>query len=224
MTGPDGHPRPEEPLLITPSMLTAPPGRAPVDFERGMRLAPPFVLVLIAANVAMFAWEIAAGALSDRDTIIAAGALARDEVRAGEWWRLFSAMFLHGGPDHLIGNMVVLYIVGIACEHALGLARTAFVYVAAGLGGSLLSMAMSPGPSVGASGAIFGVAAAVIVILVRYRDRYHLRDARIGVVLGVWAAYQLLIGFALPFVDNFGHLGGLASGALAALLLRPAPH
>lgn len=208
-------------MLITPSMLTAPPGRAPVDFERGMRLAPPFILALIAANVAMFAWEMAAGALSDRDAIIAAGALARDEVIAGEWWRLFSAMFLHGGFDHLLGNMIVLYIVGIACEHALGFARTAFVYFAGGIAGCLLSVAMSPGPSVGASGAIFGVSAAVIVILVRYRDRYHLRDKRIGLVLGVWGAYQLLIGFALPVVDNFGHLGGLAGGALATLLVRP---
>lgn len=221
MTGPDGHPRPEEPLLITPSMLTAPPGRAPVDFERGMRLAPPFILTLIAANVAMFAWEIAAGALSDNEAIIAAGALARDEVLAGEWWRLFSAMFLHGGIDHLVGNMIVLYIVGIGCEHVLGLARTAFVYLASGVAGCLLSLAMSPGPSVGASGAIFGVAAAVVVILVRYQDRYHLRDKRIGLVLGVWAAYQLAIGFSLTYVDNFGHLGGLAGGTLATLLVRP---
>jgi rhomboid protease GluP len=224
VTGPDGHPRPEEPLLITPSMLTAPPGRAAVDFERGMRLAPGFILLLIAANVALFAWEIAAGALSDEDAIIAAGALARDQVRAGEWWRLVSATFLHGGFDHLIGNMIVLYIVGIALEHAVGFTSTAFIYFASGIAGSVLSMLMSPGPSVGASGAIFGVAGAVIVVLWRFRDRYHLRDKRIGIVLAVWAAYQLAIGFMLPFVDNFAHLGGLAGGAVATLLVRPRVH
>ena len=224
MTGPDGHPRPEEPLLITPSMLTAPPGRAPIDFERGMRLAPLLILTLIAANVAVFVWELAAGALRSNDAIIAAGALARDEVLAGDWSRLVSAMFLHGGPDHLIGNMIVLYIVGIGCEHALGAAQTAFVYLVSGLGGSLLSVAMSPGPSVGASGAIFGVAAALVVILIRYRDRYHVRDKRISLVLAIWAAYQLAIGFMLPFVDNYGHLGGLAGGALATLLVRPRVH
>jgi rhomboid protease GluP len=90
-----------------------------------------------------------------------------------------------------------------------------------GLAGSLLSMSMSQGPSVGASGAIFGVAAAVIVMLVRHRDRFHLRDKRISAVLAIWAGYQLLIGFALPFVDNFGHLGGIAGGVAAAMLLRP---
>jgi len=221
VTKPDGGPRAEEPLLITSSMLTAPPRRGPVDFERGLQLAPPLIVGLIIANVVMFVGEVSSGALVDRETIIAAGALSRDEVLGGAWWRLLSATFLHGGPDHLIGNMLVLYIVGIACEHAFGFARTAAVYVASGLGGSLLSMAMSPGPSVGASGAIFGVAAAVIVVLTRHRDRFHLRDKRIGAVLAVWAGYQLLIGFALPFVDNFGHLGGLAGGAVAAMCLQP---
>lgn len=202
-------------------MLTAAPTRVPVDFERGMRMAPPLILTLIIANIAIFAWEISSGALLSEDAIIAAGALSRAEVLEGEWSRLVSAMFLHGGPDHLIGNMIVLYIVGIACEHAVGAASTAWIYLAAGLSGSLASMAMSPGPSVGASGAIFGVAGAVIVILVRYRDRYHLRDKRISLVLGIWAAYQLAIGFMTPFVDNFAHLGGLVGGALATLLARP---
>jgi rhomboid protease GluP len=168
----------------------------------------------------MFAAEVASGALLDRDTIIAAGALSRDEVLAGEWWRLFSAMFLHGGPDHLLGNLLVLYIVGMACEHALGAARTAVVYLASGLCGSALSVAMGPGPSVGASGAIFGVTAAVIVILARHRETFHVRDKRIGAVLAIWAGYQLVIGFALPFVDNFAHLGGLAGGATAAAFLQ----
>jgi len=217
----DGHPRAEEPLLITPSMLTAPPGRGPVEFERGMRTAPPLVLVLIAANLAMYVWEVAAGALSDAEAIVAAGALARDPVFAGEWWRLVSAMFLHGGADHLVGNMIVLYIVGIACEHALGLARTAFVYFAAGIAGSLFSLLVSPGPSVGASGAIFGLAASVIVVLYRYHHLYVVRDKRIGFVLVAWAGFQILSGLASPYIDNFAHLGGLAGGALATLAVRP---
>jgi rhomboid protease GluP len=192
-----------------------------IDFERGMRHAPPFILFLIAANLAMFAWEIAAGAHADRETIIEAGALVRERVLAGEWWRLMSAMFLHGGFDHIFGNLIVLYIVGLACEHALGGARTALVYFASGIAGGLLSLAMGPGPSVGASGAIFGVIAAVIVVLYRWQDRFYVRDKRIGFVLLVWAGWQILTGLASPFIDNFAHLGGLAGGALAALALRP---
>jgi len=109
----------------------------------------------------------------------------------------------------------------LACEHAFGGARTALVYFASGIAGGLLSMSMGPGPSVGASGAIFGVIAAVIVVLYRWQDRFFVRDKRIGFVLLVWAGWQILTGLANPFIDNFAHLGGLAGGALAALALRP---
>lgn len=224
MTG--SEPR-EEPIPITPDMLAAVERRGEggvggrIDFERGMRHAPPLILFLIAANVAMFGWELAAGALVDRDTIVEAGALVRDRVAAGEWWRIVSAMFLHGGFDHVLGNVVVLYIVGLACEHAFGGARTTFVYFASGVAGGLVSLAASPGPSVGASGAIFGVIAAVIVVLYRHQDRFYLRDKRIGFVLAMWAGWQILTGLANPFIDNFAHLGGLAGGALATLPLHP---
>jgi len=213
----------DKPILITPEMLAdrGAQSRRRIDFERGMRHAPPLILFLILANLAMFGWEIAAGALADRDTIVEAGALVRERVLAGEWWRLMSAMFLHGGVDHILGNVIVLYIVGLACEHAFGGARTALVYFTSGVAGGLLSIAAGPGPSVGASGAIFGVIAAVVVVLYRYQDRFYVRDKRIGFVLLVWAGWQILTGLASPFIDNFAHLGGLAGGALATLALRP---
>src|SRR5207249_1371850 len=111
--------------------MLAPGTDSRVDFERGMRTAPPLILLLIAANVALFGWELAAGALASRESIVEAGALVRDRVLAGEWWRLESATFLHAGWDHLIGNCLVLYVVGMACEHAFGFARTAVVYFTA---------------------------------------------------------------------------------------------
>jgi rhomboid protease GluP len=211
----------ERPLRITPDMLAPGTPGAQVDFERGMRPAPPLVVVLIVLNLTMFAWQLAAGALASEETIVEAGALVRERVLAGETWRVLSAMFLHGGPAHLIGNLIALYVTGMACEHALGLPGTALVYFGSGATGAALSMAMSPGPSIGASGAIFGLLGAVIVVLYRHRDRFHLRDNRIGVVLAAWAAYQVAIGFLTPFVDNYAHLGGLAGGGVAALVLRP---
>jgi membrane associated rhomboid family serine protease len=211
----------EQPILITPEMLAGrdPSGR--VDFERGMRTVPPLVLTLILANVAMFVWEVAAGALTDQDAMVEAGALVRDRVLAGEWWRLVSAAFLHANASHLIGNCVVLFIVGMACEHALGFARTALVYFASAVAGTAASAAMRPGPSVGASGAIFGVVAAVVVVLYRHQHRFYLRDKRIGFVLAAWAGWQVLTGVLNPFIDNWAHLGGLAGGALVTLPLRP---
>jgi membrane associated rhomboid family serine protease len=75
---------------------------------------------------------------------------------------------------------------------------------------------------VGASGAIFGLAGALIVLFWRYKGRLHLRDRRIGAVLAIWAVYQLALGFLSPAIDNFAHLGGLLGGAVVGLLLRPA--
>ena len=192
-----------------------------VDFERGMAAAPFIILAIILANLVMFGWELAAGALTDEDTIVAAGALARERVNAGEYWRLVSATFLHAGFDHLLGNCLVLYIVGMACEHALGGPATAVVYFVSGVSGSLLSTMLSPGPSVGASGAVFGVTAAVIVTLWRYRHQFRIRDKRVSVVLVAWAVYQVVTGLMTPFIDNFAHIGGLLGGGLVALGIRP---
>ena len=235
MTGPE---RPaEEPILITPDMLAPrrPAPRPPdsrIDFERGIGPLPPVVLAIMAANVAVFIWEVNSGAFIDskaaieagalgHPSILEAGALIRERVLAGEWWRMITAIFLHGGIDHLIGNMFVLYIVGMACEHAFGAARTALIYFGSGLTGSAVSLAMGPGPSVGASGAIFGVLAAVVVMVYRYQKRFQVRDKRVGFVLAAWAGWQLLTGFVSPFIDNFAHLGGMLGGAMAALWLVP---
>ena len=202
------------PLAITPDMLApeATPGETRIDFERGLSYVPKLTLLLIAANVALFIVELANGALADPESIIRAGALHRESVLRGEVWRLVSAMFLHGGFDHLLGNCLVLYIVGLACEHAVGWWAAA-VYFASGLCGSLLSLLASPGPSVGASGAIFGFTGALIVFLHRHRDVFFIRDKRTGVVLAAWAGYTIVIGFLTPYVDNFAHIGGLLGGA-----------
>ena len=154
-------------------------------------------------------------------TLIAAGALVRAKVAAGEWWRLFTATLLHGGPDHLIGNLISLYILGMACEHAFGTRRLLWVYVVSGLAGSCLSMMLNPGPSVGASGAIFGLMGAIVVFLARHENKFHVRDKRVGVVLVIWATYILAQGFLTPYVDNGAHLGGLAGGAVFGLVLSP---
>lgn len=228
-------PPPSQVLTITDDMLAAaPPLPEPVvpsdgrvDFEKGMPLAPPLTLILIAANVIVFFITLGKGALESKEAIILAGALSRDHVfgsagGAPELWRLVSAMFLHGGFDHLFANCVALYVLGMACEHAYGLARTAVLYMLAGIGASVVSLTFSPGPSVGASGAIFGLMGAGIIFFRRHGNRFILRDNRVGVVLMVWAGYTILTGLAQPYVDNGAHVGGLIFGSLLALAARPA--
>lgn len=207
----------ERPLRITPDMLL---GRR-VDFERRMRRAPPVTLALVVALGAVFVVEVVVGALDSRHAIIAAGALLREAVTAGEWWRLVSATFLHGSVDHLISNAIALFILGMVCEHGFGRGQYLILYAASGVGGSILSLLTSPGPSVGASGAIFGLQGAAIVLFRLHRDRLLVRDRRIGFVLLVWAAYSILGGVFDPYVDNGAHLGGAVIGALVARGLHP---
>src|SRR3989449_11674217 len=94
-----------------------------VDFERGMRTAPPLILLLIAANVALFGWELAAGALSSRESIIEAVPLVRDRVPAREGRRPDSATVLQAGEDHLARHHPRQYPVEEACGDEVGVAR-----------------------------------------------------------------------------------------------------
>ncbi len=95
------------------------------------------------------------------------------------------------------------------------------MYGVSALSGAGLSVLLAPGPSVGASGAVFGVLAAVVVVLYKHQHRFYVRDKRIGVVLLAWGLYQVATGFLTPFIDNFAHNGGALGGAVVASLLEP---
>jgi rhomboid protease GluP len=209
---------PEQPLRITPDMLLS----RRIDFERRLRRWPPATAAILLALIAIFAVEIRVGALTSRESIIAMGALARERVAAGEYWRLLTAPWLHGGVEHLVGNGIALFILGMLCESAFGRAQFVVLYVLSGLAGSLVSVAVSPGPSVGASGAIFGLQGAAIVLFRVHRDRLLVRDRRVGFVLLIWAIYTIVGGLMTPFIDNGAHIGGALGGALIARRLHPA--
>jgi rhomboid protease GluP len=208
---------PESPLRITPDMLLS----RRIDFERRMGRVPPVTLVTLALLALIFVAEVRMGALESRESIVAMGALARERVVAGEPWRLLTAPWLHGSVEHLVGNGIALYILGMVGEAAFGRAQLVVLYVLSGLGGSLVSVLVSPGPSVGASGAIFGLQGAAIVLLRRQRDRLLVRDRRVGFVLLIWAIYSIAGGLTDPFLDNGAHVGGALAGALIASRLHP---
>ena len=207
----------EQPLRITPDMLLS----RRVDLERRMGRVPPVTLATLVLLAVIFAGELRLGALDSKASIIAMGALARDRVVAGEYWRLLTAPWLHGGAEHLIGNGIALYILGMVCEAAFGPVQFVVLYVLSGLAGSLVSIVLTPGPSVGASGAIFGLQGAAIVLLRRERERLLVRDRRVGFVLLIWAIFTIAGGLTDPFIDNGAHIGGALGGALIATRLHP---
>jgi rhomboid protease GluP len=186
-----------------------------------MRRLPPLTLWLAAVLVLVFLVQVSADGLDSVEAIVAMGALDADAIYAGQYWRLVSAIFLHGGVDHLLSNTVALFILGMVCEHAYGRAQFIVLYLVAGVAGSILSLLSGAGPSVGASGAIFGLAGAAIVLFRRHRDRLLMRDRRIGVVLLVWVIYSIAAGIATPYIDNGAHIGGAVGGALFARRLHP---
>jgi rhomboid protease GluP len=143
-------------------------------------------------------------------------------IAGGEYWRLLSATFLHGNLVHIFFNGYSLYALGPEGERIYGSQRFLALYLLAGLAGSVASYAMTPGPSVGASGAIFGLIGGLAVFY--YVNRQTLGEAGRAQLQSMAAVLMinLFIGFsASGVIDNFAHLGGLAGGALAGLALAP---
>jgi rhomboid protease GluP len=181
----------------------------------------PVTAVLLLAIAAMFMVETQQGGSTDTQVLLALGANYPPAVLGqGEWWRLFTSMFLHGGFAHVLLNGWALYQLGTLCELALGSTRTLVVYVLAGLAGSAASLFWTQGLSVGASGAIFGLLGAMIAFLLRRRERLTPFAKSLLSQLVAWAAINIFIGFTFPMIDNAAHLGGCAAGFVLGFLLR----
>ena len=184
-----------------------------------LEAAPSLAYVLIGINVAIFLGAFLSGASATGggfggSTLIEEGAVSRPTVADGELWRLVTSGFLHSGLFHLLFNMFALYVLGGLLEPAVGRLRFAMIYFVALLAGSFGALLLEPAAlTVGASGAIFGLMGAAVVVM---RNR-GINPMESG--LGMWIGLNLLITFAVPGISIGGHIGGLVGGALAALLM-----
>ena len=177
--------------------------------------------VLLALIVLVFGIETLAGGSRNPDVLIKLGAKDTALIASGEVWRLFTAMFLHIGWMHLLFNSYALVAIGSDLERIVGWERFLAIYVLSGLFGSLASYAFSPHLSAGASGAIFGVIGALGAFFALYRERLgRWGQSRLGNILFL-IAINLFLGLTNPGIDNYGHLGGLLSGAVLGLALAP---
>ena len=139
----------------------------------------------------------------------------------GEYYRLFTSMFLHFGFEHLINNMVTLVLIGWNLEIEIGRFKFLLIYILSGLGGNILSAwyefrTMDYSISAGASGAIFGIIGALLYVAIRNRGR-------IGDISGKGLAFMIIIslyyGFSSSGVDNLAHIGGLITGFVSGIFL-----
>jgi membrane associated rhomboid family serine protease len=175
---------------------------------------------LIGLNVVAFVFQQASDEFTRRFWDVGLAQQADGQlvgVADGEVYRLLTSAFLHGGIFHLLLNMYALYLFGPQLEAALGRVRFTALYVVSALGGSALSYAFAPPnrPSLGASGAVFGLLGAYLVVSRRLR-----RDTTPVMVL---LAINFGYGFLVPRIDWRAHLGGLIAGAVVAAAIAYAP-
>jgi rhomboid protease GluP len=185
--------------------------------------------VLVGANVMVFiAMVLASGPSLDftGQVEVHFGANFGPYTLSGDWWRLVTYMFLHGGLMHIAFNMWCLWDLGALCESLYGRWTFACIYLITGIAGGLASVAWNPGVlSVGASGAIFGLAGALLASF--YLGEFSVPKVAIQGTLRsllFFVGFNVLFGAVVSGVDNACHVGGLISGLiLGALIARVAP-
>jgi membrane associated rhomboid family serine protease len=197
------------------------PRQAARNTVRTLSMRGPIVTqTLIGINIALFVLELATGGqlngtgswIYEKGVLFATSPFFPGQgVSEGEWWRLISASFLHYGPLHLGMNMLVLWFIGPALEDYFGHWRYLLVYLVSGLAGSAGALIWSPDVlTVGASGAIWGLMGAALVL--EARKIWVFGGQAMGLVV-----FNLLITFLIPGISIGGHIGGLIGGGLCAL-------
>lgn len=141
-------------------------------------------------------------------------------VAEDQWWRLLSSMFLHASVIHILFNAYALYALGPTLERLVGSSRYWLIILFSGLAGSAASFAVNGSPSVGISGAVFGLVGGLFMVSRKYREFFpddfsaRLRSGMIQILL-----INLALGFFVPRIDNSAHIGGLLGGALMTFLM-----
>lgn len=197
------------------------------NMESGSRAAgrakiPLVTIGLVAVNVLIFLLMELFGDTADAGTVLRWGGLYPPLIADGhQWWRLLTAGFLHFGAEHLVNNMLILYCMGDRLEHAVGHGKMCVIYLLSLLGGSLLSygMMLAAGDyaiSAGASGAVYGIIGGVLWIVIRHQGHYAGISTKRMLFMLLLTVYY---GFTSVDIDNWGHIGGLAVGFCAAVIL-----
>src|SRR5215217_5264724 len=185
---------------------------------RTMRSAtdePTLTYILIGINVlAGIGSLLGGGAGADSSSLTDDGGISQHFIADGEYYRLLTAGFMHAGFFHLLFNMLSLWILGSLLEPAVGRLRFGLIYFVSLLAGSFGALLVEPNsPTVGASGAIFGLMAAAAIVA-RNRGMSIMESG-----LGIWIVLNLVITFTVPNISIGGHIGGLIGGGVCALVL-----
>ena len=178
-------------------------------------------VVLIAVNIMVWLVLCLRGDTRDAQFMYEHGALYPTDVLNGEWYRLFCACFLHFGAEHLISNMFMQYFLGDMLLRALSQWKFAVIYLLAGIGGNVTSLAMmfvtgDFAVAAGASGAIYGIIGALLWVVLRNGGKFEsISVPRMLLATALYISY----GFTTEGVDAWAHLGGALAGFWTAIIL-----
>jgi rhomboid protease GluP len=242
------YPPAPQPEILPPDNGYMPPPPPPVRRQRPSWAAAPATYLLVGINCAVFLAMVASGVSAGSPTVDQLMQWGADNagnvLLGGEWWRIVTAMFVHVGILHLATNMWCLWNLALLAEPLMGSVGVIAVYILTGAAGNLLSTLVNwilyhnaPGGPVfpagaGASGAVFGIAGALIVLLKPHRlpvPPMELKRLRKSVIY--FAVLNLVLGLSISFgtsvigsgihIDNMAHVGGFAFGLLFAAPMVP---
>jgi membrane associated rhomboid family serine protease len=186
------------------------------EAKEEVELYPPqrLTYILLFVNLIIFLIEVFLGGSNNIEVLIRLGAKYNPRIWMGESWRLVTPLFLHAGWQHFLFNSLALLQIGSIVERFFGKPRFLWLYFVSGIFGSVASAVFRPETiSVGASGAIFGLVGALIYFWIRKPfTAKKLFGKNLWVMLGV----NIVLGFIVPGIDYFGHLGGVVGGFLSA--------
>jgi membrane associated rhomboid family serine protease len=212
--------------IVRPARRARPASEAGRIVRHSQLRSAPAVLALIVLNAVAFLFEISVGDLNDPDVLHRVGALEPYAVVVqGEYWRLFTALFLHGGFTHLLFNLFALYILGPPLERSIGALRFTVSYLISGLASSAGVVGLTllgfvqVSQLVGASGCIMGIVGTWAGFLVRHRHAPQAKQ-RLGNIVMI-IVIQVAFDLSTPQVSMAAHLCGLIAGFFLGLILAP---
>ena len=198
----------------------------PVPQPQAVRVALPMLVpkatyAILGFTVLIYLLQMASMAILNGDDLpLMLGARVTELIRAGQWWRFITPVFLHGSVTHIFFNMYALLSIGSFLERHFGHGRFVLLYFLGAFAGNIFSFLLTDGYSVGASTAVFGLVAAEVIFFYQNRKLFG-GQAKQAIGNAVFIiAINLLIGLT-PGIDNWGHVGGLLGGAMFAWFAGP---
>jgi rhomboid protease GluP len=183
---------------------------------------PVVVYVLMAITILIYLLQEGSLFLTGTDIPSGLGVKSNEAILLGQWWRLITPMFLHGGILHIAFNMYALYSFGPMLERHYGRGQFLLLYLLSGFAGNVASFMSTVPYSLGSSTAIFGLLGAYGMFMYQNRQIFGDLARRALVNIATIAVINLIIGFSSTMIDNWGHIGGLVGGTLFAWICGPA--